>query len=260
MYYLNKIVGWALSPLGMLYIGLSFGWILCRIAKRCERFRWCMRLGRIVMVASFILTWFLCCSVATRLIGVPLEREFICDGKMCGEIENPPSVDAIVLLGGGMGAHGKCHAPEMFQGSDRVRCAALLWKKYRSRGEDIKIFCTGGGLEHGTVPFLVEMGVVRESIVFSEEPRNTAEEAALMKANGVGRVALVTSAWHMKRARMLFEHMGLEVFVAPTDFEMTYMMENSLEFRDFFPSAEGVLRNSMAMKEWVALAGYSLFK
>jgi len=37
-------------------------------------------------------------------------------------------------------------------------------------------------------------------------------------------------------------------------------MECSLEFRDFFPTAEGVLRNSMAMKEWVALTGYSLFK
>ena len=117
----------------------------------------------------------------------------------------------------------------------------------------------GGGLEYGTVPFLVEMGVARNAIVFSENPRNTAEEAALMKSSGIEAVALVTSAWHMKRARMLFGRNGLRVVPSPTDFEMTFIAENPLEIGDFFPSHDGLSRNTLAIKEWVALAGYGLF-
>ena len=260
MYYLNKIVGWTLSPIGLLYIGLAVGWVFRRIAQQRERARWCRRLGLIVIVVSLVQAWILGCGVTTRLIGVPLEREFAREGKMCGEIDDLQPVDAIVLLGGGMGAHEKCHAPEMFQGSDRVRQAALLWKAYHSRGTDVKIFCTGDGVEHGTVPFLEEMGVVRKDIVFSEEPRNTAEEVALMKTHhGVETVALVTSAWHTKRARLLFEREGLKVVPFPTDFEMMFIMEAPLQIRDFFPSADGIMHNSAAVKEWVALAGYSLF-
>lgn len=258
MYYANKIVGWTLSPLGMLYIGLAIAWTLRRIAMRRERARRCMRLGRIVVVVSLAQAWIMGCGVTTRLIGVPLESEFVSEGRPCGEIAELPPVDAIVLLGGGMAAHKECHAPEMTQSSDRVRQTALLWKAYRSRGANVKVFCTGGCLEHGTVPFLVEMGVARESIVYSEEPRNTAEEAALMKASGIEAIALVTSAWHMKRARMLFGRNGLRVVPSPTDFEMTFIAENPLEIGDFFPSHESLSRNSLAIKEWVALAGYWL--
>ena len=258
MYYVNKIVGWTLSPLGMLYIGLAIGWALRRIAMRCERARWCRQLGRVVVVVSLVQVWVMGCGVTTRLIGVPLEREFVSEGRSCGEIAELPPVDAVVLLGGGMAAHKQCHAPEMTQSSDRVRQAALLWKAYRSRGTNIKVFCTGGCLEHGTVPFLVELGVARDSIAYSEEPRNTAEEAELMKANGVDAIALVTSAWHMKRARMLFERSGLKVFSSPTDFEMTFVAENPLEIGDFFPSHDGLSRNTLAIKEWIALAGYGL--
>ena len=173
MYYVNKIVGWALSPFGMLYLGLAIGWALRRIAMRRERVRWCRRLGLMVIAVSLVQAWIMGCGLTTRLIGAPLEREFVHEGKACGEIDDLQPVDAIVLLGGGMGAHEECHAPEMFQGSDRVRHAALLWKAYRDKGTNLKMFCTGGGLEYGTVPFLVEMGVARNAIVFSENPRTT---------------------------------------------------------------------------------------
>lgn len=258
MYYVNKIIGWALSPFGMLYLGLAIGWALRRIAMRRERARWCRRLGLMVIAVSLVLVWIMGCGLTTRLIGAPLEREFVRDGKACGEIDDLQPVDAIVLLGGGMAAHKQCHMPEMTQSSDRVRQAALLWKAYRDKGINLKMFCTGGGLEYGTVPFLVEMGVARNAIVFSENPRNTAEEAALMKTNGVEKVALVTSAWHMKRARMLFERSGLKVIPSPTDFEMTFVAENPLEIGDVFPSHDGLLRNTLAIKEWIALAGYGL--
>ena len=125
----------------------------------------------------------------------------------------------------------------------------------------MKVFCTGGGCEDAAIPLLVDLGVPREAIWFSEDPRNTAEEAALIRSEIGGespRILLVTSAWHMSRAKMLFERAGFEVVPAPTDFEMNCAYEKDLELGDFFPSADALLRNSYAVKEWVALFCYKV--
>lgn len=74
------------------------------------------------------------------------------------------------------------------------------------------------------------------------------------------KVLLVTSAWHMSRAKMLFDRAGFDVVPAPTDFEMTYASEKAIEFGDIVPSADALLRNSYAVKEWVARSGYSALK
>ena len=179
---------------------------------------------------------------------------------MCGFISGDNAVDAIVLLGGGIGAHRQCHAVELMQSSDRVLKAAELWRIEKDKGSSLKIYCTGGGVEFGTIPFLRDLGVPSDAVEFSENPRNTAEEAAWLVNRGVKRIALVTSAWHMKRARMLFERHGFEVAPIPADFEMSYVAESGLSIKEFFPSVDGVMRNTAAMKEWIGLLGYGVFK
>ena len=112
-------------------------------------------------------------------------------------------------------------------------------------------------------------GVPMSALSFADVARNTEEEAreigAKAKAEGEEkkiRVLLVTSAWHMKRAKMMFEKYapGLEVVAAPTDYEMHGAAENPVEFADFLPNADALLRNSYAMKEWVARFGYALLR
>ena len=260
MYYINKVVTWVFCPIGFVYVCLALGVMLRWLARRNNRFVRCRKIGLWVAVSSLVLLWLLGCGVTIRFIGAPLEREFLKDGCSCGEIGELEEVDVIVLLGGGMGAHAKCQAFEAFQGCDRVIQAARLWKEYERIGIRQKIICTGGGVEFSTIPFLVEMGVPREVVEFSEEPRNTAEEAALLKRGNVGKIALVTSAWHMKRAKMLFQRNGIAVCPVPGDFEMTYVSEAPLEFKDFLPSSDGLLRNSVAIKEWIALLGYGIVR
>lgn len=276
MYYVNKIVGWVMSPMGMMFLGLAVGAGL----RRFSRYR---RLGAWIAGLTLAFTWILGCGLTTRIVGLPLEGEerlHVFEGEAFkGSADE--ECRAISLLGGGMGAHQKCGRAEMFSGADRVWTAARLW---HATGRRLPIFCSGGGVEKSALPLLVDLGVPREAIVTLPQPRNTEEEARTIrdrlnapkasapkvregekvpgtgdeKARGHGRIFLVTSAWHMPRAKMLFERAGLAVTPVPTDYEMHFVAEMPLEVGDFFPNADALLRNSLAVKEWVARFCYWL--
>jgi len=255
MYYVNKIVGWALSPIGVLFLGLTFGMLLCAFGNRAGG-TW-RRVGRWILVLAVVQAWIFGCGVTTRIIGVPLEgaeREF--------SVDSLPCADAIVLLGGGMGRHEKCGRAEIYGGADRVWMAARAFKA----GKAPFMTVSGGGAE-GEIAFLADFGVDTNRIVKLEAARNTEEEARLISSfithhssliTNHPKVLLVTSAWHMPRAKMLFERVGLDVVPAPTDYEMTAAAEATLGVGDFFPNADALVRNSYAVKEWVARALYSL--
>jgi len=269
MYYINKIVGWALSPIGVLFIGLAFGALLCAFGNRASG-AW-RKAGKWVLALAVVQAWIFGCGVTTRIIGVPLEgaeREF--------SAESLPCADAIVLLGGGMGRHEKCGRAEIYGGADRVWMAARAFRA----GKAPFMTVSGGGAE-GEIAFLADFGVDTNRIVKIENARNTEEEARLIarelaivesskRSNSQTlkhsnsqrnpKVLLVTSAWHMPRAKMLFERAGLDVVPAPTDYEMTAAAEAPLKIGDFFPNAEPLLRNSCAVKEWVARFCYWLKK
>lgn len=245
MFYVNKIVGWALSPIGMLFLGCLGGAALRACGVRFGRRGLC-RLGTSLVLVLFALFWFLSCRIVTRLVGVPLEGE---EPPLADTLE-AGGCDAVVLLGGGLGAHEKCGRAEMLASADRAWEAARLWKAHQDG--NLKILLSGGGVERSTVPVLKEFGVDEKALVFFPAARNTEEEARAIAASGVRRVRLVTSAWHMPRARMLFERAGLEVVPAPTDYEMHFCAETPLCLGDFFPDADALSRNSFAVKEWVA--------
>lgn len=259
MFYLNKIVGWVMSPIGVLFLGMGVAWMLGVLTQRrrgAEERRGVFggRLRRGIVGATLVAFWILGCGVTTRLVGVPLEGE---EAPEAGTLQ-VGGYDAVVVLGGGIGKHEKCGRTELFGGADRAWVGARRWKAYQDG--NMPLICTGVGCAEATIPFLVDLGVPREAIVGFEGPRNTEEEAKLIAERGMKRVLLVTSAWHMPRAKMLFERAGLEVVEAPCDYEMHYAAERELEIGDFFPNAESLQRNSYAIKEWVARVCYAVLR
>jgi len=66
----------------------------------------------------------------------------------------------------------------------------------------------------------LEMGVPPESLDIVPTPRTTYEEAVHFREKfpAYGRVILVTSAMHMRRAKSLFESQGMEVVPVPSNF------------------------------------------
>lgn len=81
----------------------------------------------------------------------------------------------------------------------------------------------------------------------------TAENASFSKAvlaeAGVTKIALVTDATHMARAKLEFENVGFIVLPAPTLFAT-----DSWGFDLWLPSARALELSNYAIREWLALA------
>ena len=238
------------SPIAVTFLIAVAGLVLARFGRR--------RLGLWLMGGAVAWLWLWMTPAMTRVVGVPLESEFLVNG-MVPSVESLPEADAIVLLGGGMGIETNLsNYPEMWAGADRVWQAARLWKA----GKAPRIFATSRWVEDTTFPLLKDFGVPADCLSGVDDARNTEEEAKSIASLGVKKLLLVTSAWHMKRARMMFEKYAPEVQVvcAPSDFENSFKTVVSLSLRDLLPDTYSFHLNSAAFHEWIGILGYKMFR
>ena len=249
MYYINKIVGFLVSPIG----GAIAGGVVAVVCARLGRKRLAKWLGGLTVAWL----WLWMTPIMTWVVGVPLEREFLVDGKVPA-VESFPEVDVIVLLGGSMGVDTNLNQyAEMAASADRVWQAARLFKA----GKAGEIIATGDYAKDTTLPLLKEFGVGEEAVSFLDA-RTTEEEAKGLEKLGCKKILLVTSAWHMKRARLMFEKYApdIEVACAPADFENTFTAEKTPLFKVLLPDPNVFMLNSVAFHEWVGIVGYKVFR
>ena len=76
------------------------------------------------------------------------------------------------------------------------------------------------------------------------------------------RVLLVTSAWHMRRSVLMYKKYApnLEIIPAAADYEATVNMGHPFCFKDLWPDAELLFRNSYITKEYLGYWGYRLLR
>lgn len=240
--WLHKLVTYFTCP---LTVGLVVG---------CFGF-WVRRRSVILFALVWLYLW--STALMTRWIGLPLELVY-----PPARAETLPTADVICILGGGMGANtNNCIYADMSSGADRVWHGARLYKA----GKAPVITLSGGGVRETTAPLLKDFGVPESALVFLDSAKNTEDEAALivqaikaMKIRGEGdqampKVLLVTSAWHMRRAEMLFRRAGLDVIPAATDHEVTlYYKDVGFEFSQLIPDVGRLFQNSYLFKEHFA--------
>ena len=249
MYYLNKIVGFIASPIGIAILAGLVA-LLCARLKRQRMVKW---LGWLTVAWL----WLWMTPIMTWVVGVPLEREFLVYGRV-PMVETFPEADAIVLLGGSMGIETNLSSyAEMWTSADRVWQAVRLYKA----GKAPAVIATGNYAIDTTLPLLKDFGVGGECVSFLDA-KNTEEEAKGIAKMGIKRILLVTSAWHMKRARLMFEKYApeIEVICAPADFEQTMMAENLFSPKAILPDVNVLYLNSVALHEWVGIVGYKLLR
>ena len=246
MYYINKIVGFLVSPIG----GAIAGGIVAVVCARLGRKRMAQWIGGLTVAWL----WLWMTPIMTWVVGVPLEREFLVDGKV-PTVESFPEADVIVLLGGSMGVETNLSPyAEMWTSADRVWQAARLYRA----GKANKIIATGNGAVDTTLPLLLDFGVAKDDVKFMDAV-NTEEEAKGIAKNECKKILLVTSAWHMKRARLMFEKYapGIEVACAPADFENSMTARRGISL---IPDFNVFALNSVALHEWVGIVGYTIFR
>ena len=249
MFYLNKFVGFVISPIGITMLG-GLSALLCAWFKRPRLAKW-------LVWSVVVWLWLWMTPIMTWVVGVSLEREFLVDGRV-PTVETFPEADAIILLGGGMGINTNWNSyAEMSGGADRVWQTARLFKAKKAP----VIIATGDCAKDTTLPLLKDLGVAKECVSFLDA-KNTEEEAKGIAKKGFNKILLVTSAWHMKRARLMFQKYatGIEVVCAPADFEQMMMAENMFSLKAVLPDVNAFQLNSTAFREWVGIVGYKVFR
>ena len=251
MLFLGKFLTWLASPLVM---GVVMGWLAWRAAFQKRRRQ---SVGWLMLALIWLLVW-----TSPRFyawFGGSLEDLY--PQQLAEEL---PAADAIVLLGGGMNASRALRdRPDMNSAADRLWLAARLYKA----GKAPLIVPSGVGEDLAAVPLLVDLGVPASALRVDCASRNTAENAhytaALLQRQQIGRrVLLVTSAWHMRRAQLLFERAGFTVIPAATDYEATIERTrvDCWSPAAWLPCPEALCRNTYILKEyigyWVYRAGW----
>lgn len=179
-------------------------------------------------------------------------------------LPDPRAVDgaqAIVILGGGV-ARGAVD-----WGGDTVGTFTLQRLRYGARlarETGLPVLITGAA-PHDGLPG--EAAMMRDLLRdeygvgvrwFDERARTTAgnarEAAALLRADGIGRIVLVTNAFHMPRARRVFERSGLQVVGAPTGY--FGCAGGEFEWTHLVPNGDALRISYLALREMAAGALY----
>ena len=169
---------------------------------------------------------------------------------------------AIVVLAAGSRLNDKEYIKPV-DGSktlERIRYSIFLHKH-----TNLPILVTGGNTGKANIS---EAGVMADTLINDyhinvkwqeDKSRNTAENAifsgAILKEHGIVSVYLVTHAWHMSRAVMMFEQQGIKVTPAPTLF--TPSVFSSALFH-YVPSAYALYETRIALHEYIGILWYKL--
>jgi len=241
---LSKFVIWLLSPLGA---ALCLGLLALLLA-------WRRRLRSSMALAALALLWLWAWS--TPVLSLWL-RGTIEDGYPQQPIASVPQAQALVVLGGALSPpSGRSTEIDLQSASDRVWYAARLFHA----GKAPLLLLSGGSdpsaaysEARAMAVFLQDLGVPPQAMVLEEMSRNTRQNAAfsasLLKARGIDRILLVTSALHMPRALPLFAAQGLHPVPAPTDFEARHSPPPGIQA--WLPDALALDGSGRAMKEMV---------
>ena len=91
----------------------------------------------------------------------------------------------------------------------------------------------------------------------SQRPTNSVGSGQLT-VGGKPSIILVTSAFHMPRAKMLFERQGFSVEPFPVDFQNSDRPRTTI--LSFVPSAQALAKSETAMREGMGILYYSVIK
>ena len=244
MIYLHKILPLIFSPLIMIIVLIIFG--LITSSKKISL------IGVLILIV---------CSlpiVSDKLVAY-LESNY-----QLSKPSDIKSADAIVVLSGMIRTINSKDGLdyEFGEASDRIFAGINLFKEKKAS----KIILTRGKLPWSVgIPegeylknIVVKNGISENNILLTENVENTDQEAkAIKKLLSINepKVILVTSAFHMPRAQIVFEAAGINVVPFPVDFQKGL---SKTTFMSFMPSANALSETSFFVREMIGRTYYNL--
>ncbi len=244
-FLIKKLVSRLIFPLGLsLVLGLA-GILLWRLKPAS-------RLGPALALAGW-----LCLLV----FSLPLTGTWLLSTleQAAGSYASPDAlrqagVSQVVVLGGGVEQGSYTSIDRLSRASlKRVLEGIRLWRQL----PEAKLVLSGGNYEPGVLEgpamaeFAQQAGVPPKDLVLEDASWDTEDQATLLKPIlGDRPFALVTSAFHMRRALAMLEDRGLHPIPAPTDFASR---EFIFSYRLLLPSAAGLRMSEVAIYEYVGM-------
>jgi uncharacterized SAM-binding protein YcdF (DUF218 family) len=251
--FLKPLFAILLLPPSLFLLAMLLGWYLM--------LRYRSRFGAGLLGLSLVALWLLSCNA----VAILLDRNFLpqsiaMDQATAAQSLRDQNVQAIVVLGGGVDSVSREYAAPQPAGNTvtRMHYGVVLAKASGlplgfSGGKSWSAGAQSDNEAAAVQRWLNQLGLapLRWSEGKSHDTRESAELMyPLLKKDGIARIALVTNAWHMARAKRAFEATGLVVIAAPTAFtEPVYS-----PVLEWLPSAEGLRHSQQVLREVMALA------
>lgn len=174
--------------------------------------------------------------------------------------------DAVIVLGGFSSDDAEQELVQFHSATDRLMAGLKLYKTGKA---DKLMISSGSGQimkpdEREALyieKYLLEIGIPQEDLIIESESKNTRENAVnsakiLHKHYNKGEFILVTSAFHMPRAKRCFEKAGLNIIPFSVDQQAgprKYLLDHL-----FIPNADNMRRWQMLTKEWMGFMAYKV--
>ena len=244
MIYLHKVIPLLTSPLFAVIILVLWG--IYFNSKRAS------------LLAISILVFCSLPVLSNKLIS-NLEKDYT-----LAPISSANKADAIVVLSGMVqtveGTNGLVY--ELGEAADRIFAGIDLIKEEKAP----VLILTGGklpwsiGKTEGNYlqEICLKYGLSSEIVHITKSVQNTDQEAkavAKFLKKEDSNIILVTSAFHMPRAKKVFEAAGVVVAPFPVDFRSP---NKKITIIDFIPSAEALHNNSFFVRELIGRLYYTI--
>jgi uncharacterized SAM-binding protein YcdF (DUF218 family) len=247
MFYLSKIVWAFFQPSSIIAILLAAGLLMATRRKRA---------GLPLLFSAAALYLIAGYSPLANWLVMPLE-----ESAQFGAGEKIDGAAGIIVLGGalsGMQDSGRVLANDA---ADRMIEALRIAQQH----PELPVIFSGGNGNLFKSPgqdseaelarrFFEGFGIAPPRLKLEDRSRNTLENAVftarLLQPRPDQRWVLVTSAFHMPRARALFEAQGFRIIPRAGDFRINGPED---KWEIFSKPSDGLHRLDLAAKEWVGL-------
>ena len=178
-------------------------------------------------------------------------------------LEAAHSAQAIVVLGGGIRRNA-----EEYDHTDAIGSSSLMRLRYGvelQRKTKLPVLISGGAPAGGSAEAEVIAHTLRNDYGVTArwlEPasldthESAIRSAALLQADGISRILLVTEDFHMRRSVLEFEAAGLKVIPAPTLIDS----HTDAAATSLLPGAGSMKDSAQAIKEWLGIIAAMLLR